>query len=68
MSTLPLPSKCIQTLTGHIGPIHTVCYNTNGTYCLTGGQDKSIRLWNPSNGLCIKTYTGHGWEVLGIQV
>lgn len=36
----------------------------NGNYCLTCGSDKTLRLWNPHKGLCIKTYMGHGAEVL----
>ncbi len=26
-------------------------------------QDRSIILWNPTKGLRIKTYTGHGYDV-----
>ena len=36
----------------------------NGNYCLTCGSDKTVRLWNPHKGLRIKTYSGHGAEVL----
>lgn len=36
----------------------------NGNYCLSCGSDKTLRLWNPHKGLCIKTYMGHGAEVL----
>lgn len=37
-------------------------------YCLSGGQDRSIRLWNPSTGKEIKSYKSHGYEVLGLSV
>jgi WD40 repeat protein len=40
----------------------------NGNYCLSCGQDKSIKLWNPHKGVLIKTYTGHGYEVLDVAV
>ena len=36
-------------------------------YCLTCGSDKSVKLWNPHRELCLKTYTGHGHEVLDAQ-
>ncbi|KAJ3217715.1 WD repeat-containing protein 83 [Dinochytrium kinnereticum] len=35
---------------------------------MTGAGDKLVKLWNPKSGLCIKTYAGHGWEVLDIDV
>jgi mitogen-activated protein kinase organizer 1 len=35
----------------------------DGQYCMTGAQDKTIRLWNPLRPHPIKSYTGHGYEV-----
>ena len=32
-------------------------------YALTAGRDKTVKLWNPYTGLCVKTYKGHGREV-----
>ncbi|CAG2112757.1 unnamed protein product, partial [Medioppia subpectinata] len=37
---------------------------SDGDYCITGGSDKSVKLWNPSKGLLLKTYSGHGYEVM----
>ena len=69
MSLSTVPLDLIQILKGHTGPVHVGQYNSDGGYLLTGGADKMIRLWNPKNGTCIKTYTGgHGWEITGIQV
>lgn len=48
-----------------------------GSYVMTCGQDKSIRLWNPhrdgldskSEGLLIKTYAGrHGYDVRDVSM
>ena len=36
----------------------------NGNYCMTCGSDKTLKLWNPHKALLIKTYMGHGAEVL----
>ncbi len=38
-----------------------------GEYCLTCGSDKSVKLWNPYRGALLKTYSGHGYEVLDAQ-
>ena len=35
----------------------------DGAYCLSGGRDKVVRLWNPHTGLLIKAYKGHGFEI-----
>jgi mitogen-activated protein kinase organizer 1 len=58
----------VRTLKGHEGAVHVVKYNTDGQYCLTGGQDRTINLWNPNSGAKIKSYEAHGWEVLDIAV
>lgn len=65
----PLPRTLLQTLTTHKGAVH-VCRYAKGSskYILTGGQDRSVRLWNPLLGTEIKVYSGHGYEVLSITV
>ncbi|KAI9140210.1 WD40-repeat-containing domain protein [Paraphysoderma sedebokerense] len=68
MSDIPLPSTLSITLKGHVGPVHTVRFNSDGQYCLSGGQDRTVKLWSPESGACIKTYAGHGKEVLGIAI
>ena len=46
------------------GAIRAAHLNVDGTYCITCGADKSIKLWNPHRELLLKTYAGHGFEVL----
>ncbi|NXY90905.1 WDR83 protein, partial [Alcedo cyanopectus] len=36
----------------------------DGNYCLTCGSDKSLKLWNPHKGTILRSYQGHGYEVL----
>ena len=56
-------------LSTHTGPVNVVRYNNQTSkYCLTGGQDRSIRLWNSSAGKEVKVYKGHGYEVLGLDM
>ena len=31
---------------------------------MTCGSDKMVRLWNPRSGVMLKSYSGHGYEVL----
>eukprot|EP01132_Coremiostelium_polycephalum_P004785 gene4785-5968_t len=55
--------QCIKTLSSHQGSVLSVRYNVDGSYCMTGSQDKTIKLWNPTKGLLVHTFTGHGYEV-----
>jgi len=46
-----------------------VRFNKDGNYCLSGGTDRSMRLWNPHKGTLIKTYKGgHGNEILDFSI
>jgi len=58
-----LPTEKVSELKAHVGPVLAVRFNRDGNYCLTCGQDRLIKLWNPSKGLVVKTYVGHGHEV-----
>ena len=49
---------------GHEGPVRAVRFNSDGNYCMTCGSDKTLRLSNPYTGTLLKTYIGHGYEVL----
>ncbi|KAG7306707.1 hypothetical protein JYU34_008132 [Plutella xylostella] len=44
--------------------IRAVRFNVDGSYCLTCGADKKIKLWNPHKEIPLKTYGGHANEVL----
>lgn len=48
----------------------TVCrFNKNGNYCMSGGKDRKIRLWNPHRSLKIAEYEGpHGYEILDLAI
>jgi mitogen-activated protein kinase organizer 1 len=62
----PLPTKEAAVLKGHQGPVLALKFNHDGNYCLSGGQDRTIRLWNPHRAALVKTYRGHGYEVLDL--
>lgn len=61
-------SEIVEKLVGSYnckqGAVRAVRFNVDGSYCLTCGADKSVKLWNPHLGTMIKSYTGHGYEVL----
>ncbi|KAL3868763.1 hypothetical protein ACJMK2_041528 [Sinanodonta woodiana] len=58
------PDILIHTINCKQGAVRAVRFNGDGIYCLTCGSDKSVRLWNPHRNIALKTYSGHGYEVL----
>lgn len=55
---------CLKTINCDQGAVRAVRFNVDGSYCLTCGSDKKLKLWNPYRSLPLKTYGGHGDEVL----
>lgn len=64
-----LARKLHTTLSSHRGPVHVARYaKGSAKYILSGGQDRTVRLWNPDSGTEIKSFVAHGYEVLSISV
>lgn len=64
-----LPRSLHVALGSHKGAVNVARYSKGtASYILTGGQDRSIRLWNANLGTEIKSFNSHGYEVLSISV
>lgn len=50
-------------LSGHEGAVLNVHYNSSGTFALSCGKDRTVRLWSLGKAALLKTYDGHGHEV-----
>ena len=44
---------------GHSGSVEVVAFSPDGRYALSGSQDKTLKLWEVSNGKEIRTFPGH---------
>ena len=54
---------------GHSGPIYVAKFNNQGDYCMTGSEDRSVCLYNPSKNLMIKNYKNvHNYDVYSIDI
>ena len=42
-----LPSVPVARLSGHDGPVQAITFTPDGKWCLTGGLDRTVKLWNP---------------------
>ena len=59
----------IQTLTGHTDTVRSLTVFPNG-YLASGGDDYSIRIWNPATGQLFQNITGAAggvWELRVLQ-
>ena len=71
-------SEVVRDLKGHEGAVNAVRYSKDGNYCMSCGDDKTLRLWNPlkddlggnvSSALQIKSYGGvHGYGILDLCI
>lgn len=56
--------KLISLRNDYIKPSFLPASSVDGNYLLSCGGDKSLKLWSAKQGTLLKTYTGHGYEVL----
>ena len=59
-----------STLRGHKGSVLAIRFSRDGKYCMSGGDDRRVLLWNPrrEDPTPIKEYTGHSHRVLDVAV
>ncbi|KAH0954061.1 hypothetical protein HN011_009428 [Eciton burchellii] len=56
--------KFIKEIDCNQGAIRSVRFSVDGSYCVTCGSDRKLKLWNPYKSVSLKTYGGHGDEVM----
>ncbi|KAG9434266.1 WD repeat domain-containing protein 83 [Apis mellifera carnica] len=56
--------KLLKEINCKQGVVRAVRFSVDGAYCLTCGSDRKLKLWNPYRGVTLKTYEGHGNEVM----
>ncbi|WP_019506832.1 NB-ARC domain-containing protein [Pleurocapsa sp. PCC 7319] len=59
-------SQSLLTFQGHTSWVVSLAWSPNGNMLASSSYDKTIRLWNPLTGHCVKTLTGHTNWVLSI--
>ncbi len=64
LSKGPQPQKnTLFICSGHSSRVASVAWSPNGTYLASASYDKTVRLWDASNGQHIQTYRGHSGRV-----
>jgi len=63
-----LSGESLTTFNDHGQPVYDVAFAPDGKAVITGGADKQIRIWNPTNGKKIRNIGGFSDKVFGLQV
>jgi WD40 repeat protein len=50
-------------LTGHVGSVTAIAFSPDGHILASGGEDRSIRLWDTKAWNCLQVLPGHAWQV-----
>jgi WD40 repeat protein len=60
---------CLQTLVGHTGWVTAVAVvGPDGRHVVTGGFDRTIRVWELATGACVRALEGHAGAVRAVRV
>src|SRR5205085_12151515 len=51
--------RCRASFTGHAGAVTSVCLSLDERFALSGGTDRTLKLWDTSSGRCLRTLAGH---------
>ncbi|CAN8029940.1 unnamed protein product [Ixodes persulcatus] len=62
-----IPTENTKQLDCKQGAVRVVRFNADGNYCLTGGNDRTVKLWNPFRGVQLQSYMGHGGDVMDVR-
>src|SRR5215210_5390407 len=60
----PVPGLTLRhVLRGHTGFITRIAWSPDGSYLASPSYDKTIRIWDAHDGMCVRTLQGHIGQV-----
>ncbi|WP_199923490.1 WD40 repeat domain-containing protein [Streptomyces sp. NRRL F-5123] len=58
----------MRTLTGHTDWVTAVAVSPDGSWLVTTGDDRSVRIWDTATGAAVRTLTGHSGPVRAVGI
>ena len=51
---------------GHVGSVRALAFSPDGRFIVTGGDDRTVRLWDAATGKELRHFVGHGDEIYAV--
>ncbi len=65
----PLPASALPvSTTGHWDAVTALAVDPQGRWLCSGSDDRTLRLWDPDSGACLRTLEGHSGSVTALAV
>jgi len=58
----------VAILTGHTDWVRSLAFSVDGIFLVSGGDDKTVKLWDVQTGGVVKTFCGHASWVLSVSI
>ena len=58
----------VAVLSGHDHSVMSLSFSSDGTFLVSGGEDKTLKLWDVQTGGIVKTFHGHTGWVFSISI
>ncbi len=58
----------LREYTGHTGPVIDLAVTADGKSLITGGDDKTVRVWDVTTGRQVRAFQGHSTRVLAVTI
>lgn len=63
-----VPAELLARFAGHTGAVCAIAVSTDGRHILSGGNDKTVRLWEIDSGHVVSTLVGHTDKVSSVAL
>ena len=60
--------ECLQTFVGHQGPILSAKFSDDNRFIVSGGVDRSLKVWDIQTGKCLHSMSSHDGLIYTLDI